>query len=174
MVRGVRIRGVPVYPKPGKNLAYMINLVETADWLGKFDVLVCHFGTNDICVKSQADIIQSYQTLVSTFRLKFPLTTLVLSCIIPRPRDEYLRGSKVKAINNQLIEWCKEAGVLCLRTFSPFTKAGAAKTELFRGGRDMLHLDSSRGLPKLSAFFSQQLSDGIIIPRMQSAVNQRL
>ena len=108
--------------------------------------------------------------MAQTFHDRFPLSTLIFSCILPRPRDERWTGEKVKQINNALIKWCDEQGLLCLRTFGPFTKGGRARSEWFRDG---LHLTWDKGLERLANFYKQQLSDKILMPRLLKVTTLR-
>ena len=83
-------------------------------------------------------------------------------------------GERVKGVNNQLVRWCSKAGVLCFRTCSLFTKGGSAQTQTFKGARDQLYLNGHLGHPRLSNFFSQQLSDRVLLLRMSSITHKRL
>ena len=128
---------VVVYP--GRRIEFFDSLLRAkADKLGQYKLVVVHAGTNDIQRQSKQQILDSYDRVIRTFKAIHTQGQLAISCILPRPRDEHWSGEKVKHINKYLIAHCRENGVLCFRTFSPFLSRNRARRDLFRDG---LHLN---------------------------------
>ena len=89
-------------------------------------------------------ILSCFNNLISVARMK-SRAQVVISCILPRPKDHFSFGDKamnankvadepadkVKAVNKGLVNLCKERKVCLLHIFNPFIRFGKPRCELF-------------------------------------------
>ena len=161
------MKGTFIIVKPGKGISFFTDYIKkNALWMSSYDIVIIHAGTNDIQAQGIPEMMLQYQTLAFHFKRSLPNCKLAFSCVIPRPIDEHTTGGKVKEINRGLIRWCTVKGYMCLRTFQPFLHGAKAKVNLFKGGRDQLHLNKE-GQRQLDSFLQSQLSDRQIDIRLR-------
>ena len=171
IVRDVKSRdGVLIDCWPGRKLTQLVGMMKEPkryDLRGA-DVVIVHGGTNDLGKNTVEQMMDSVKQLVESYRRQYS-GHLGFSCIIPRPRDEGSSGAQRQAFNTQLMEFCREKGCLCLRTFAPFWKAGCPRRELFKP--DGLHLrpwgPAPTGAFILQNYFRSQLSPKVLIPKLR-------
>ena len=156
---------------PGATIARLTErMMDPRYQLHKYDIVVVHVGTNNIWSDSKIEIQRQFCELVERFLQVHPRGHVGFSCLLPRHRDEKHTRSKVMMVNEALMNWCAENGCICLRTFSPFTKNGRARRELFK--QDGLHPRAvgrhPTGVEVLTNFFSQQLCTATLRPRVRA------
>ena len=114
----------------------------------KFKILVLHVGTNDLESHSADKIIADYENLIKVISAKSK-GRIAVSAIIPRPKDERLRGEKRKLINRELFKLCQRYNCSFLKTYHAFERNGKIQLSLF--AKDGLHL-SHQGVIAIKAF----------------------
>lgn len=116
-------------------------------------------GTNDIgnraCFKA---IISDFGNLVAICRKQKPKINIIISAIIPRPKDHLVTDPMIRGVNKYLDKnMSKNHNFKFIYTYKPFTYCGAVKLELY-AKRDLgLHLNTE-GQNRLSHFFLRVIS----------------
>ena len=173
IIRGVN--GIPdtfVDCRPGKVIKDITKIITAPDYdIKQFDVVLVHVGTNDLKQSTGPEMLEAFEQLASAFHGIHSWGWLLLSSILPRPRDEKYTRQKVHFVNNELFRKYKESEVTVLKTYSPFTKKGWADKQLFK--RDGLHPAVPDGVRVLKSFFHHQLSHKVLKPRLRDAVQYR-
>ena len=130
--------------------------------LGEYGVLVVHMGTCDVWKYKAAAWVAQVADLVQGLRARHPSLSVVLSAILPRPRDFRRSDEVVKGFNNKLRKWARGHGVPFLETQRPFfTGTWDVRRELFQDG---LHLrkhgsPDRNGAAVLQNFFKTYVED---------------
>jgi lysophospholipase L1-like esterase len=157
------IAGTVIVVCSGKNLQFFTQYIkDNVNNLKKYQVITIHAGTNNIRSNKQSDIFQLFVQLIKVFKMLLPTVQLVISPMLPRPRDQYYTGSKVKFINNAVFAFCRDNGVMCIKTFNPFIKFGQPQARYFVDG---LHLND-KGNVVLNTFFRDCMSDSFLRARI--------
>ena len=63
------------------------------------DITIIMVGTNNVEKDTAAEIKQKFTILIRTIKRRFPQTKIILSTILPRPRDHHQRWPKINDIN---------------------------------------------------------------------------
>ncbi len=83
----------------GKDLRFFEKYIRSnASWIRQFTLTVVHVGTKNIKKFSASEIVELLKSLVKEFNSCHPNDHIRISLILPRPRDEKLRGKKVKLV----------------------------------------------------------------------------
>ncbi len=142
------ISNLSVVVHSGKDLRFFKkNIRSNASWIRQFNLTVVHVGTNNIEEFSASEIVDLFKSLVKEFNSCHHNGHIGISLILPRPRDENLRGEKVKLVNKAVQDWYSQEG------------------SLFRKGLDYLHPNKLGNL-KLTEILRCQLSDRQIHQRL--------
>ena len=134
--------------------------------LTNFDIVIFHVGTNNIDNRATFKaIISDFGNLVAICRKQKPGIKLIMSSIIPRPRDHLVTDPMIRDINKYLDKnMSKNQNFKFICTYKPFTYYGKVKLELY-AKRDLgLHLNTE-GQNRLSHFFPEGYfhSEGLIL-----------
>ena len=129
--------------------------------LTNFDTVIFHVGTNDIDNRATFKaIISSFGNLVAICRKQKPDIKIIVSAIIPRPRDHPVTDPMIQNVNKYLDKnMSKNQNFEFICTYKPFTYmyCGKVKLELY-AKRDLgLHLNTE-GQNRLSHFFLRVIS----------------
>jgi hypothetical protein len=108
--------------------------------MSNYAVIVLHVGTNDIAQFPIEQSKVSFEVLISFVKSAAPNAHLIVSTIIPRPRDFLKLGEKVNELNYWLMNVLPEmfTGLTVLESCSNFLHHGEPIRELF--WKDGLHL----------------------------------
>ena len=155
-----------VFSISGANIQSMVNLVEGFTVTGptildvrQYTTLVFHVGTNNM-KDSNKEIYNLYTYLVRAIRQRCVNTSVYLSCILPRPKDHWKTGPRVRAINRWLRRWTRTEGIQAIDAAPLFINdAGRVRDELYNTGR--LHLNSN-GLRKFRDKMRQVLGMALL------------
>lgn len=146
---------VKVQSQSGHSLQRHLDWLKEQGGLEQYDFVLFHLGTCNVNkFDSVHKVVYLFKEFAREFRVFFPGVEFGFSAILPRPRDFHWSGMKVKAINVALQKWCKQEGILCVRTYSPFTYRSKPVYAYFADG---IHL-SSAGKKALGNYMRQQLS----------------
>ncbi len=87
------ISNISVVVHIGKDLRFFKKYVRSnASWIMQFNLTVVHVGTNNIEKFSASEIVELFKSLVKEFSTCHPNGHISISLILPRTRDENLRG----------------------------------------------------------------------------------
>ena len=115
-------------------------------WEGEEPEVVVHIGTNDIGRKGEEVLKQEYRELGRQFRRR--TTKVIISGLLPVPRDSESRNGSRWRMNAWLRDWCRGQGFKFLDHWDLFWGRG----DLFK--KDRLHLNP-RGTNILAGRFAQ-------------------
>ena len=160
------IRQAEILAFPGININQLVHKIETGRLILDKKIVLFHVGTNNIERMDSGSILSCFNNLISVVRRKSS-AQVVISCILPRPKDHFSckdkamnankvadePADKVKAVNKGLVHLCKERKVRLLHTFNPFIRFGKPRRELFAINDQGLHLNIE-GTRRLRQFFS--------------------
>ena len=124
-----------------------------------YDYVIIHAGTNDIGDRhSFREIVSDFGNLVGICRKKKPSIKIVISAILPRPKDHALTDPVIRNINKHLRTYMsKSMRFKFVCTYKPFMHAGRVRLGLF-AKRDLgLHLNTE-GTNTLKRFFLRVIS----------------
>ena len=96
-------------------------------------------------------ILSAFNNLITSIRQK-SATVIVISSILPRPKDHASYGDRVKLVNKGLVKLSKDHRVRLLHTYRPFLKNRLPIRELFAINDQGLHLNTE-GTRRLRQFF---------------------
>ena len=127
--------------------------------LKNFDYVIIHVGTNDIDDKASFHAMQSdYGNLVGICRRKYPKINIIMSAIIPRPRDHQNTDDPIKRINFYMEKtMSKTLNFKFIKTYCPFMYAGKPSAELFAKNDKGLHLNTE-GFSRLRYYFLRTIA----------------
>lgn len=169
------IEGVVLQSFPGATIAKLANRIDSRQVsLEGFDYVLVHVGTNDIdnyvnreppFRKQVTDvdhafdnIISDYGNLIGIIRKKKHNISILMSAILPRPKDHMKTDSLIRKVNGYLEkDMSKTSRITFLRSYKPFMYAGNVKRELFAKKDGGLHLNTE-GTNKLRYFFLRSLA----------------
>ena len=144
----------------GDTIAQIANKVERGiASLKNFDYVIFHVGTNDIDDKASFHAMQSdYGNLVGICRRKYPKINIIMSAIIPRPRDHQITNDPIKRINFYMEKtMSKTLNFKFIKTYRPFMYAGKPCAELFAKNDKGLHLNTE-GSSRLRYYFLRTIA----------------
>ena len=144
----------------GDTIAQIANKVERGiASLKNFDHVIFHVGTNDIDDKVSFHAMQSdYGNLVGICRRKYPKINIIMSAIIPRPRDHQITDDPIKRINFYMEKtMSKTLNFKFIKTYRLFMYAGKPSAELFAKNDKGLHLNTE-GSSRLRYYFLRTIA----------------
>ena len=154
------VEGVVVQSFRGDILAQIANKVERGiASLRNFDYVIFHVGTNDIDDKASFHVMQSdYGNQVGICRKKYPEINIIMSAIIPFPRDHQNTYDPIKRINFYMEKtMSKTLNFKFIKTYRPFMYAGKPSAELFAKKDKGLHLNTE-GSSRLRYYFLRTIT----------------
>ena len=127
--------------------------------LKDFDIVIFHVGTNDIDNRATFEaIISDFGNLVAICRKQKPGIRIIISAIIPRPKDHSVTDPMIRDVNKYLKQkMSKSQNFKFICTYRPFTYCGKVKLELYAKKDLGLHLNTE-GQNRLSHFFLRVIS----------------
>ncbi len=112
--------------------------------------VVIHVGVNDTKMRQTETLKRDFRSLIETVRCTSPTTTIIVSGPLPTYRRGHERFSRLFALNEWLLSWCKEQKLLFVNNWNLFWE----HPRLFRA--DGLH-PSRVGVELLSDNISRTL-----------------
>ena len=112
--------------------------------LEPYDYVIIHAGTNDIGNRhSFKELISDFGNLVGICRKKKPSIQIIISGILPRPKDHTISDPVIRDVNKHLrVFMSKSMKFKFVCTYKPFMHAGSVILGLF-AKRDLgLHLNT--------------------------------
>ena len=116
--------------------------------------MIIHVGTNDIGERAPyQSIISDYGNPIGIIRQKKRGINIIMSAIIPRPKDYALSDPMIRK-NKQYLQksMSKNMNFKFICTYKPFMFASNVKLELFAKREQYLHLNTACS-SRLSYFF---------------------
>ncbi len=95
--------------------------------------VVLHAGVNDTKLRQTETLKRDFRSLIETVRSTSPATTIIVSGPLPTYRRGHERFSRLFALNEWLLSWCKEQKLLFVNNWNLFWE----RPRLFRA--DGLH-----------------------------------
>ncbi|XP_052445150.1 uncharacterized protein LOC127986931 isoform X1 [Carassius gibelio] len=95
--------------------------------------VVLHAGVNDTTLRQTETLKRDFRSLIETVRSTTPAATIVVSGPLPTYRRGHERFSRLFALNEWLLSWCKEQKLLFVNNWNLFWE----RPRLFRA--DGLH-----------------------------------
>ncbi len=95
--------------------------------------VVLHAGVNDTKLRQTETLKRDFRSLIETVRSTSPATTIIMSGPLPTYRRGHERFSRLFALNEWLLSWCKEQKLLFVNNWNLFWE----RPRLFRA--DGLH-----------------------------------
>ncbi|KAI2647459.1 GDSL lipase [Labeo rohita] len=112
--------------------------------------IVLHVGVNDIKLRQTKVLKRDFSSLIETVRSTSPTTRIIVSRPLPTYRRGHEKFSRLLALNEWLLTWCKEQQLLFVNNWNLFLE----RPRLFRA--DGLH-PSRVGVELLSDNISRTL-----------------
>ncbi|XP_073810141.1 uncharacterized protein isoform X2 [Danio rerio] len=122
--------------------------------------VVLHVGTNDTGLRQSEILKKDFRSLIETVRRTSPATQIIVSGPLPTYRRGYERFSRLFALNEWLLTWCKEQKLLFANNWNLFWE----RPRLFRA--DGLHpsrADTNTNLVKLGLLNIRSLAPKALI-----------
>ena len=169
------IEGVTLQSFGGDTIAKLSHRIDTKQVsMENFDHVLIHVGTNDVdnlvniepkCKQKPFDIERAYDCMISDYgnligviRKKKTKLSIILSAILPRPKDHMNTYPLIRKVNGYIEkQMAKTSQIRFLRSYKPFMFGGAVKRELFAKRDGGLHLNTE-GTNKLRYFFLRSLA----------------
>ena len=122
--------------------------------LGQFDFVILHVGTNDIDRRAPYNnIISHFGNLIGICKKQKPSIQIIVSAILPRPKDHSISDPMIRSINKQLNKvMSKSMRFKFVPSYKPFMYGGSVRRELFAKKDSGLHLNTE-GTNALTRFF---------------------
>ena len=117
---------------PGKGVDWLAQEVHNLSLGSREDVVVTHVGTNDLRRMRQDELTQRYESVVRSLREK--TDKVLVTSVLPRPRDGAAGVELVRTINRSLQTMCDRAGAQYVDLYPHFDGVRG----IFRDG---LHLN---------------------------------
>ncbi len=95
--------------------------------------VVIHAGVNDTKLRQTETLKRDFRSLIETVRSTSPATTIIVSGPLPTYRRGHERFSRLFALNEWLLSWCKDQKLLFVNNWNLFWE----RPRLFRA--DGLH-----------------------------------
>ena len=154
------IDGCVVQPFRGDRISRLTNRIQSKEAkLRPYDYVIVHVGTNDIeDGASFNSMISSYGNLIGVIRKVHPAVKIVISAIIPRPKDHKNTDKRIRDVNSHLNKvMSKDMNFKFVCTYKPFNYRGQPNVALHAKNDGGLHLNTE-GSRRLSHFFLQVIS----------------
>ena len=154
------IAGVTLKAYPGASIGYLTLLFSNGDIdLTNYDFLIIHVGTNNIDKgHSFGSIVSDYGNLVAQIRKKKPSIRIIMSSILPRPKDHSVTEKKIFDVNKELrTVMAKDMNFHFIRSYRMFSKFGTYRRYLYAKKDQGLHLNTE-GSNRLRYFFLRVIS----------------
>lgn len=148
----VNVNGLKTTAFPGANIHRIKKYVEeNSDVINSHSFLIIHVGTNNVEYSTTSQILLQYADLISTAIDKLQDVKLILSSIIPRPKDFKLSNPKILKVNIELAKMCQTFDIKFVKTYKYFLKRAKPIDYLYTN-RDGLHLNRL-GTKMIQKFF---------------------
>ena len=103
-------------------------------------------------------MISDYGNLIGIIRKKKTNISILMSAILPRPKDHMKTDPLIRKINAYIEkQMSKTSRITFLRSYKPFMYSGAVKRESFARKDGALHLNTE-GSSKLRYFFLRSIA----------------
>ena len=150
----VSFRGAKVedLSKMLKNEAWKMQLMQ-------YSTVLLFVGTNNIEGDLSKEHMCKYKELVSSLKALNPTWSIVLSSILPRPRDDEVNGYKVILMNYLLKKHSSSWGATFIPSYKLFMYKGHISKEYYcMQHYDRIHLNNS-GVLRIRQYVQQKLSE---------------
>ena len=154
------IDGCVVQAFRGDTISQLTNRIQSKQAkLLPFDFVIIHVGTNDIENGEPFNaMISSYGNLIGVIREIHPSIQIIISAIIPRPRDHVITDPRIRDVNSHLNKFMsKDMNFKFICTYRPFSYYGKPNIALYAKNDRGLHLNTE-GTRRLKHFFLQVIS----------------
>ena len=145
------IRQTEVISFPGININQLAYKIDKEHLVLDKKVVILHVGTNNIEKMETGAILSAFNNLISSIRRRSD-PMIVISSILPRPKDHSSHGDRVKNVNKGLVQLSKDRKMRLLHTYRSFLKYCLPKREMFAINDQSLHLNTE-GTRRLRQFF---------------------
>lgn len=119
-------------------------------------LVLTHVGTNNVEKDSPETMVAKTTFLIDMIRSKLPEATIMISLIIPRPKDFDVLGNNVRNYNYMMYDLSKNLNITCLPTYRKFLFDRRPILKLYAG--DKLHLKPD-GTKALTSYYSSSLGN---------------
>ena len=152
------IRHCEVIAFPNININALTHKIPARNLILDREFTIFHVGTNNIETKNAGEILRCYNNLISVIRQNSH-TKMIISAILPRPKDHSSLGDRVKLVNTKLKPLCslRERNVQFLHTYRPFLKNCQPTRELYAMNDQVVHLNFE-GVRRLRQFFINSMA----------------
>ena len=173
------VEGADVFPYRGYQLSDILDKQlnhRIANWL-RYDLLFIHAGTNDLDAGKHLNIVSRLKDLVKLIKEENRHIKIIISSILPRPRDEYPKetdrfGNEINNLATRLLigvnqhtkSWAmREDGIHYAPTFTTFLNGGELSDEPL-WARDGLHLSEAGNIRMITiiASYITRFNDGTV------------
>lgn len=162
------IEGVVLQDFPGDTIAKLANKVQRGiAKLDKFDYVLVHVGTNDVennlkRMKNEQEaydaILSDFGNLIGVIKKKNPKINIIISSILPRPKDYDQTDGFTRKINSYLLNnMSKPYNFKFIKSYRPFVYCGKVRRELFAKNDRGLHLNTQGSL-RLRYYFLRSIA----------------
>ena len=154
------LHGVTLQIFSGLTIAQIASKIDNHEAnLEPYYYVIIYAGTNDIGYRrSYRDIVSDYGNLVGICRKKKPSVQIVISAILPRPKDHAITDPVIRDVNKNLrLYMSKSMRFKFVCTYKPFTYAGSVNIGLFAKRDKGLHLNTE-GTNALKRFLLRVIS----------------
>ena len=127
------------------------------DLLNNKRIVAIHVGTNDLYSLTVEEMLEDLEALVKAITNKpgSSVWGIIVSTIIPRPKDYWTTQMKIKRYNKEVKNLEITLGFEMLRTWRPFSRKNLPRRFTYKF--DALH-PSKKGATRLSQYLAKQLS----------------
>lgn len=162
------IEGVALQAFPGDTIARMANRIDCdVAKLDGFDYVLIHVGTNDVELnhkrcRSELEaydcILSDFGNLIGIIRKKKPKIKIIISSILPRPKDYNQTDIFTRKINSYLLNnMSKTYNFRFIKSYRPFVYCGYVRRELYAKNDGGLHLNTL-GSERLRYYFLRTIA----------------
>ena len=139
------------------NIAYKVD--KKIAKLDSFDYVLFHVGTNDVDNRYSFEAIMfDFGNLLGIVRKKYPKIFIIISSILPRPKNYDETDDFTRRINSYLLDkMSKPYDFKNIKSYMPFVFGGKVRRELFAKGDGGLHLHTL-GTSRLRYYFLRTVS----------------
>ena len=139
------------------NIAYKVD--KKIAKLDNFDYVLFHVGTNDVDNRYSFEaIISDFGNLIGIVRKKYPKINIIISSILPRPKDYNETDEFSRKINSYLLDkMSKPYNFKFIKSYRPFVFGGKVRRELFAKRDGGLHLNTL-GTSRLRYYFLRTIA----------------
>lgn len=162
------IQGVTLQAFPGDTIARLAHRIDYGvAKLDNFDYVIIHVGTNDVelnfkRMRSEKEaydaILSDFGNLIGIIRKKKPKINIIISSILPRPKDYDQTDIFTRKINSYLLNnMSKPYKFTFIKSYRPFVYCGKVRRELFAKKDGGLHLNT-QGSERLRYYFMRSIA----------------